>query len=150
MMESVATKFETGVGTVVAAVGWAAGQLRTTARSMAATADQATRQTATVAAASEEATQSAQAVAAAVEELNTSIGEIAQQVNQSARIAGAAVDQANSANSEVQSLALAAQKIGDVVKLISEIAAQTNLLALNATIEAARAGQACRRLAVAA
>ncbi len=150
MMDALATKFETGVGTVVEAVGSAAGQLRTTAQSMAATADQATRQTATVAAASEEATQSAQAVAAAVEELNTSIGEIAQQVNQSARIAGAAVDQANSANSEVQSLALAAQKIGDVVKLISEIAAQTNLLALNATIEAARAGEAGRGFAVVA
>jgi methyl-accepting chemotaxis protein len=150
MMAALATRFETGVGTVVQAVGSAAGELRTTAQSMAATADQATRQTATVAAASEEASQSAQAVATAVEELNTSIAEIAKQVNQSAEVASAAVGQANSANSEVQSLALAAQKIGDVVKLISEIAAQTNLLALNATIEAARAGEAGRGFAVVA
>jgi methyl-accepting chemotaxis protein len=150
MMAALATRFETGVGSVVEAVGSAATELRTTAESMAATADQATRQTTTVATASEEATQSAQAVAAAVEELNASIGEIAQQVNQSARIAGAAVTQANGANTEVQSLAQAAQKIGDVVKLISEIAAQTNLLALNATIEAARAGEAGRGFAVVA
>jgi methyl-accepting chemotaxis protein len=150
MMAALATRFETSVGTVVQAVGSAAGELRTTAQSMAATADQATRQTATVAAASEEASQSAQAVATAVEELNTSIAEIAKQVNQSAKVASAAVGQANSANSEVQSLALAAQKIGDVVKLISEIAAQTNLLALNATIEAARAGEAGRGFAVVA
>jgi methyl-accepting chemotaxis protein len=150
MMTALATKFEAGVGTVVQAVGSAAGELRTTAQTMAATADQATRQTATVAAASEEASQSAQAVATAVEELNTSIAEISKQVNQSAEIAGAAVDQANSANSEVQSLAIAAQRIGDVVKLISEIAAQTNLLALNATIEAARAGEAGRGFAVVA
>jgi methyl-accepting chemotaxis protein len=150
LMAALATKFEAGVGTVVRAVGSAAGELRTTAQSMATTADQATRQTATVAAASEEASQSAQAVATAVEELNTSIAEISKQVNQSAEIAGAAVGQANSANSEVQSLALAAQKIGDVVKLISEIAAQTNLLALNATIEAARAGEAGRGFAVVA
>jgi methyl-accepting chemotaxis protein len=34
----------------------------------------------------------------------------------------------------------ATARIGDVVDLISSIAAQTNLLALNATIEAARAG----------
>ena len=150
MMDALANRFESGVGSVVGAVGSAAGELRSTAQSMAATAEESTRQTAAVAAASEEATQSAQAVAAAIEELNASISEIAQQVNESARVAGEAVDQANTTNSEVQSLALAAQKIGDVVKLISEIAAQTNLLALNATIEAARAGEAGRGFAVVA
>jgi methyl-accepting chemotaxis protein len=149
-MNALAARFESGVGGVVDAVGSAAGELRTTAQSMAATAEESTRQTAAVAAASEEATQSAQAVAAAIEELNASISEIAQQVNESARIAGNAVSQADATNAEVQSLATAAQKIGDVVKLISEIAAQTNLLALNATIEAARAGDAGRGFAVVA
>jgi methyl-accepting chemotaxis protein len=149
-MNALASRFETGVGGVVEAVGSAAGKLRTTAQSMAATAEETTRKTATVAAASEEATQNAQAVAAAIEELNASIREIAQQVNESARVAGAAMTQADTTNSEVQSLADAAQKIGDVVKLISEVAAQTNLLALNATIEAARAGEAGRGFAVVA
>jgi methyl-accepting chemotaxis protein len=50
----------------------------------------------------------------------------------------------------VQGLSAAAQKIGDVVKLISDIASQTNLLALNATIEAARAGDAGKGFAVVA
>lgn len=147
---SLAARFEAGVGGVVNAVGSAATELRSTAETMARTAEEATQQTMTVANASEEASQNAQAVAAAIEELNASINEIAQQVNESAQVAGQASQQANETNSEVQSLALAAQKIGDVVKLISEIAAQTNLLALNATIEAARAGDAGRGFAVVA
>lgn len=149
-MNALAARFESGVGGVVSAVSSAATELRHTAQSMAATASESTTQTAAVAAASEEATQSAQAVAAAVEELNASISEISKQVNESARVAGDAVSQAQVTNGEVQSLAEAAQKIGDVVKLISEIAAQTNLLALNATIEAARAGEAGRGFAVVA
>ena len=82
--------------------------------------------------------------------MSSSISEISRQVGQSTTITKQAVAAAQHTDQQVQSLASAAQKIGDVVKLINDIAGQTNLLALNATIEAARAGEAGKGFAVVA
>src|SRR5205085_100549 len=88
--------------------------------------------------------------AAAAEELSTSVGEIARKVGESAAVAMDAVREAESTRATVRGLAGAAQKIGDVLKMIQDVASQTNLLALNATIEAARAGEAGKGFAVVA
>jgi methyl-accepting chemotaxis protein len=141
-MLELADKFEAGVGGIVKSVASAATELQSTARSMATTSDQTTRQASTVAAASEQATASAQTVASATEELAASIREISQQVTRSSGLTKDAVQQACRSDEQVRELTAAAEKIGDVVKIISGIAGQTNLLALNATIEAARAGDA--------
>jgi methyl-accepting chemotaxis protein len=149
-VRQLADGFEASVIGVVDTVGTASIQLQSTAQSMTAVAEETARQATTVAAASEEASTNVQTVSAAAEELSNTIAEIGRQVAQSADITGRAVMQAEDTNTSVQGLAEAAQKIGDVVGLISDIAEQTNLLALNATIEAARAGEAGKGFAVVA
>jgi methyl-accepting chemotaxis protein len=87
-------------------------------------------------------------VAAAAEEMAVSINEISKQVAHVTTSVQAAVDRASETDGKV--LSQAADRIGDVVSIITDIAGQTNLLALNATIEAARAGEAGKGFAVVA
>jgi methyl-accepting chemotaxis protein len=82
--------------------------------------------------------------------MSKSILEIDHQLAQATNLVSDAVVEAETTNKEIAVLADAAQKIGDVIKLIQNIAQQTNLLALNATIEAARAGEAGRGFSVVA
>ncbi len=138
------------VGDVVKIVASSATELKASAESMVASAEETASQSTAVAAASEEVTANIQTVSAAAEELTSSVNEISRQVMESTRISEEAVAETERTNVVVQGLAEAAQKIGDVVKLISDIAGQTNLLALNATIEAARAGEAGKGFAVVA
>ena len=107
-------------------------------------------QASAAAAASTQTAGNMQAVASGAEELAASVSEISRQAADALSISTKAVEQADETNKIVSGLAQAAQKIGDVVKLINNIAEQTNLLALNATIEAARAGEAGRGFAVVA
>lgn len=100
--------------------------------------------------ASEETSTNVQAAASAVEEINASAGEISRQVDRARSITDDAVARSGQARERIEWLSKAAEKIGEVVSLITDIAAQTNLLALNATIEAARAGDAGKGFAVVA
>jgi len=149
-MENMATQFEGDVTGMLGEVSQASNSMQSTAESMAATAEETSKQSTVVAAAAEEASTNVETVASAAEELSSSISEISRQVSQSTQIANTAVNEVEGANEKVQGLANAAQKIGEVVALITDIADQTNLLALNATIEAARAGEAGKGFAVVA
>jgi methyl-accepting chemotaxis protein len=142
--------FEVRVTAMVSQVAARATELEATARSMTGTADRANQQADTVASAADEAATGVQTVASAAEELSASIQEISRQVAQSSRITDKAVTDAQRTDSMVLALAEGADKIGQVVGLITNIASQTNLLALNATIEAARAGDAGKGFAVVA
>jgi methyl-accepting chemotaxis protein len=117
---------------------------------MAASAQRVGADADSVAGAAHQALATAQAVGAASEELAASIREISGQVNQANTITKRAVEGGAHAQSRIQALSAAAERIGDVVRLIGDVAGQTNLLALNATIEAARAGEAGKGFAVVA
>jgi methyl-accepting chemotaxis protein len=149
-MDQMADDFDAGVGGVVRAVSSAANELTVASETMTETADKTSSQSSIVATASDEASSNVQTVSAAAEELSASISEISRQVVSSSEIAARAVADANDTDDKIKGLARAADKIGEVVALITDIAEQTNLLALNATIEAARAGDAGKGFAVVA
>jgi methyl-accepting chemotaxis protein len=149
-MHRMADGFERRVGVLVQVLATGATELRATAQSLTGMAEQSSLQANTVSASADEASMGVQTVSAAAEELSASISEISRQVSQSARMTAKAVSDAQRTDAIVRALAEGAQKIGDVVGLITSIAGQTNLLALNATIEAARAGDAGKGFAVVA
>ncbi|EKV32674.1 hypothetical protein C882_1511 [Caenispirillum salinarum AK4] len=142
--------FDRDVTGLLETVGAACQSLNTTAGDMSRLAGDTTQRSTSVASASEEAASNVDAVAAAAEELSAAIREIGSQAQTSADVAREAAEKAQIADETVAGLAKAADRIGEIVDLITDIADQTNLLALNATIEAARAGDAGKGFAVVA
>jgi methyl-accepting chemotaxis protein len=149
-LEEITRRFEGSVGALTQALSASSEAMETTARSLAETAEETNRQALDVAASADQTSVNVHTVAAATDELAASIREITRQITESSRTASTAVSNVKHTDEIIQSLAAAAQRIGNVVQLISGVASQTNLLALNATIEAARAGDAGKGFAVVA
>ena len=134
-------------------------------------ADQLNAVSGQVAQASHQQSEAAASSAAAFEQMTVSINVVADnaqgveaQARDATREAGQSSQMAVQAADEIQQIAqsiaettrlidqlnLRSGEIGEIVKVISDIADQTNLLALNAAIEAARAGEMGRGFAVVA
>jgi methyl-accepting chemotaxis protein len=120
--------------------------------------------------AKEQSTQTTVA-ATAMEELSVSFLDVSQNASNAATSAKEATDLAikgvyvvtetiqgmnkialsvNESAKTIETLGNSSEQIGEIIKVINDIAGQTNLLALNAAIEAARAGEQGRGFAVVA
>ncbi|UFZ01477.1 cache domain-containing protein [Bradyrhizobium ontarionense] len=149
-LKEMAEAVELAASTAVNEVAEGTGHMATNAESMTESALTLERNSSSVAAAAEQALATTQTVAKASSQLAASISQISSQVNSSRELTRKAVAASSEAQATIAKLSEAADKVGAVTSLISEIAGQTNLLALNATIEAARAGEAGRGFAVVA
>ncbi len=143
-------RFESEVGTALDGLGGASVQMDHASEAMETIAAGSSEQVNTAAGVAEEASANVAGIAAATEQLSASIAEISRQLSQAAQITNRAVEETRQTDGTVRRLSESAGRIGEVVKLISDIASRTNLLALNATIEAARAGDAGKGFAVVA
>ncbi|MCA3419770.1 MAG: hypothetical protein INF88_12815 [Roseomonas sp.] len=93
---------------------------------------------------------SAQQASRGADELAGAAGEIAQQMSRAGEATRGVMQRTEEARRIFTELTGSVDQIGQVSRLIAEIAGQTNLLALNATIEAARAGEAGKGFTVVA
>jgi methyl-accepting chemotaxis protein len=142
--------FRPQVEKLLLSVSNSATAMRATAGQLLGSSDQTSQRAEGAVHAFHEASTNVETAAVAANELSHSIAEISRQLTHTSDIVALATGEARDTDGDIAGLAAGAQKIGDVVKLIRQIAGQTNLLALNATIEAARAGEAGRGFAVVA
>ena len=150
MIDAQTASFRARVETVLKTVSGSAMAMKEAARTLLATSDHSLERTEGAVHDSNAASLNVETAATAASELSASIQEISRRLLRANEIVHGATEDATATNEDIAALAHAAQRIGDVVRLIQDIAGQTNLLALNATIEAARAGEAGRGFAVVA
>lgn len=150
VLQRMAERVETETSLAVGSVGQRMDGVTEAAGRLDASASRVSSQSNAVAAAAAQALQATETVAAATEEMAATIDSVAGQINAAADASRNAVSGVETGVAAIRGLQETVGRIGEVARLISDIAGQTNLLALNATIEAARAGEAGKGFAVVA
>ena len=149
-IDSAISSFRQKIESVLKTVGDSTQAMKSTASDLFSLSEQTSQRAKRIVEASHGVSTSVESAAVATGQMTGSITEIGRQIGQANMVVGSAVNKVKSAIADFVGLSNAAQKIGDVIKLIQQVSGQTNLLALNATIEAARAGEAGRGFAVVA
>jgi methyl-accepting chemotaxis protein len=131
--------------------------VRLRARSVEASSDGLSSETAALSQRSEEQAASLEEAAASMEELSVTVRGNAAHAREANALAGQAAEAALAGTEAVarvvetmRQISDSSRRIADIVGIIDSIAFQTNILALNAAVEAARAGEQGRGFAVVA
>ncbi|QJD85518.1 methyl-accepting chemotaxis protein [Cohnella herbarum] len=140
------------------------GGILVSAESVSAASQQISAATEEIASGSMSQANAAQTMSELFRELSLAINTVAQSAEQASELSNqtisiardggeilqSSIDGMSRVNERMSMLEEDSNKVGEIIKVIDDIAGQTNLLALNAAIEAARAGDQGRGFAVVA
>ncbi len=150
LREGMIEKFRQGLNGITDEVMVSVTSLNALAEQMVSAASQSTLEATEASEIVAAANQHIQEVVQTIRSLEAVTGNIEHQVQASDAASSDAATNIKLASQVMERLENSSRSIGQVVKVIGEIAQQTNMLALNATIEASRAGEHGRGFGVVA